>query len=126
MPRLISGSGSTAPSRGPGQAPGQKYGYGISLITFGPNKIYYHGGEMPGYKSFMGYDPVNDVTLVIWTNLTLSLDGRPTANTLMLKNAGRDLCRVAAAVGRADADRRAYQPIPARGSLIRAPNRARS
>jgi D-alanyl-D-alanine carboxypeptidase len=33
----------------------------------------------------MGYDPVNDVTLVIWTNLTVSLDGRPTANTIMLK-----------------------------------------
>ena len=40
---------------------------------------------MPGYNSFMGYDPVNDVTLIIWTNLTLSLDGRPTANTMMLK-----------------------------------------
>jgi D-alanyl-D-alanine carboxypeptidase len=33
----------------------------------------------------MGYDPVNDVTLMIWTNLTISLDGRPTANTMMLK-----------------------------------------
>ena len=41
--------------------------------------------QMPGYNSFMGYDPVNDVNLVIWTNLTLSLDGQPTANTIMLK-----------------------------------------
>jgi D-alanyl-D-alanine carboxypeptidase len=40
---------------------------------------------MPGYNSFMGYDPVNDVTLVVWTNLTLSLDGQHTANTIMLK-----------------------------------------
>lgn len=40
---------------------------------------------MPGYQSFVGYDPVNDVTLVIWTNLTLSLDGKPTANSLMLR-----------------------------------------
>ena len=64
---------------------GQKYGYGIAQITFGPNKVYFHGGEMPGYNSFMGYDPINDVTLIIWTNLTLSLDGRPTANTMMLK-----------------------------------------
>jgi D-alanyl-D-alanine carboxypeptidase len=69
----------------PSNPDGQKYGYGISLITFGPNKVYFHGGEMPGYNSFMGYDPANDVTLIIWTNLTLSLDGRPTANTLMLK-----------------------------------------
>ena len=69
----------------PGKPDGQKYGYGITLITFGPNKIYFHGGEMPGYQSFMGYDPDNDVTLIVWTSLTLSLDGRPTANTLMLK-----------------------------------------
>ena len=62
-----------------------KYGYGISLLTFGPNSIYFHGGEMPGYNSFMGHDPVNDVTLIVWTNLTLSLDGQPTANTMMLR-----------------------------------------
>jgi D-alanyl-D-alanine carboxypeptidase len=64
---------------------GQRYGYGITQITFGPNSVYFHGGEMPGYNSFMGYDPVNDVTLIIWTSLTISLDGQPTANTLMLK-----------------------------------------
>jgi D-alanyl-D-alanine carboxypeptidase len=69
----------------PSKPLGQKYGYGISQIIFGPNSVYFHGGEMPGYNSFMGYDPVNDVTLVIWTNLTLSLDGQPTANTIMLK-----------------------------------------
>ena len=40
---------------------------------------------MPGYQSLMGHDPDNDVTLIVWTNLTLSLDGRPTANTLMLR-----------------------------------------
>ena len=28
---------------------------------------------------------INDVTLVIWTNLTLSLDGKPPANSIMLK-----------------------------------------
>ena len=69
----------------PSKPGGQKYGYGISLITFGPNSVYFHGGEMPGYNSFMGYDPVNDVTLVIWTNLTLSLNGQPTANSIMLR-----------------------------------------
>ena len=40
---------------------------------------------MPGYNSYTGYDPVNDVTLIVWTSLTISLDGKPTANTLMLK-----------------------------------------
>ena len=69
----------------PGDPGGQRYGYGISLITFGPNRVYFHGGEMPGYNSFMGHDPVNDVTLVVWTNLTLSLDGQHTANSIMLK-----------------------------------------
>ena len=71
--------------QGPSKPLGQKYGYGISQISFGPNSVYFHGGEMPGYNSFMGYDPVNDVTLVIWTNLTLSLDGKPTANSIMLR-----------------------------------------
>lgn len=65
--------------------PSNPFGYGISLITFGPNNVYFHGGEMPGYNSFMGYDPVNDVTLIVWTNLTQSLDGQPTANTIMIK-----------------------------------------
>jgi len=69
----------------PSKPLGQKYGYGITQITFGPNSVYFHGGEMPGYNSFMGYDPVNDVTLIIWTSLTISLDGKPTANTIMLK-----------------------------------------
>jgi D-alanyl-D-alanine carboxypeptidase len=32
----------------------------------------------------MGHDPINQVTLVIWTNLTVSLDEEPTANVLML------------------------------------------
>jgi D-alanyl-D-alanine carboxypeptidase len=49
------------------------------------NSLYFHGGEMPGYNSFMGYDPVNDVTLIIWTSLTVSLDGQPPANAIMLK-----------------------------------------
>jgi len=64
---------------------GQQYGYGIALIAFGPNKIYFHGGEMPGYNSFMGHDPDNDVTLVIWTNLAVSLDGKLPANAMMIK-----------------------------------------
>jgi D-alanyl-D-alanine carboxypeptidase len=69
----------------PGKPLGQKYGYGIAQMTFGPNSLYFHGGEMPGYNSFMGYDPVNDVTLIVWTNLTVSLDGKLPANSIMLK-----------------------------------------
>jgi hypothetical protein len=33
----------------------------------------------------MGYDPTNRMTLVVWTNLTVSPDGKPTANSIMLK-----------------------------------------
>ncbi|MGW2747837.1 serine hydrolase domain-containing protein [Streptomyces sp. NPDC001450] len=63
---------------------GQKYGYGISHQRFGPHSaMYYHGGELPGFNSFIGYDPDNKVTLVIWTNLTLSPDGRTTAQALL-------------------------------------------
>ena len=49
------------------------------------NTIYFHGGEIPGYNSFMGYDPHSQMTLVVWTNLTVSLDEKPTADALMLK-----------------------------------------
>ena len=69
----------------PSKPDGQQYGYGIAQLRWGPNTMYFHGGETPGYNSFMGYDPTNQVTLVVWTNLTVSLDGQPTANALMLK-----------------------------------------
>src|SRR5262249_3969582 len=32
----------------PSKPLGQKYGYGITQMTFGPNSLYFHGGEMPG------------------------------------------------------------------------------
>lgn len=65
---------------------GQMYGYGISYQRYSPTaQMYYHGGELPGFNSFMGHDPENDVTLVIWTNLTLSPDGATTANALLPK-----------------------------------------
>ncbi|REE71008.1 D-alanyl-D-alanine carboxypeptidase [Rhodococcus wratislaviensis] len=68
----------------PSAPDGQQYGYGISYQRFGPNaSMYYHGGELPGFNSFIGYDPDNDVTLVIWTNLTLSPEGKTTANALL-------------------------------------------
>jgi D-alanyl-D-alanine carboxypeptidase len=68
----------------PAAPDGQKYGYGISYQRFGPSAaMFYHGGELPGFNSFMGYDPDNDVALVIWTNLTLSPDGRTTAQAML-------------------------------------------
>jgi D-alanyl-D-alanine carboxypeptidase len=69
----------------PSKPEGQQYGYGIARMHWGPNALYFHGGETPGFNSFMGYDPTNQVTLVVWTNLTVALDGSPTANALMLE-----------------------------------------
>ncbi|MGE0277458.1 MAG: serine hydrolase domain-containing protein [Nitrospiraceae bacterium] len=69
----------------PSKPEGQKYGYGISQLSWGPNTIYFHGGETPGYNSKISYDPANDMTLVVWTNLPVSLDDEQTANTLWVK-----------------------------------------
>ena len=55
-------------------------GYGWALAKFGP--LYGHTGELPGYNSFMGHDPANDVTLVIWTNLAPSVEGLDPATTI--------------------------------------------
>ncbi|MCX4539969.1 serine hydrolase domain-containing protein [Streptomyces sp. NBC_01565] len=68
----------------PAKPDGQKYGYGIAYQRFNPTAaMYYHGGELPGFNSFMGHDPDNDVTLVVWTNLTLSPDSKTTAQALL-------------------------------------------
>jgi D-alanyl-D-alanine carboxypeptidase len=66
----------------PSKPKGQKYGYGIAQLSWGPNTIYFHGGETPGFNSKISYDPANDMTLIVWTNLTVSLDDQQTANTL--------------------------------------------
>ena len=62
-----------------------KNGYGIAQLRWGENTVYFHGGELPGFNSFMGYDPASKMTLVVWTNLTVSLAGKETANALMLR-----------------------------------------
>ncbi|MEO6967990.1 MAG: serine hydrolase domain-containing protein [Rhodanobacteraceae bacterium] len=69
----------------PSKPDGQKYGYGIAKLTWGPNTIYFHGGETPGYNSKISYDPANDMTLIVWTNLAVSVDDQQTANTLFVK-----------------------------------------
>ena len=63
-----------------------QYGYGIERQNFAPNvAMYYHFGELPGFNAFSGYDPGNKVTIVLWSNLTLSPESQPTANPLLLK-----------------------------------------
>ena len=54
--------------------------YGWGIAKFG--NLYGHTGELPGYNSFMGHDPVNGVTLVVWANLAPAVDGRDPATTI--------------------------------------------
>jgi D-alanyl-D-alanine carboxypeptidase len=69
----------------PDRPAGMSYGYGINRLSWGPNTILLHGGETAGYNSSMVRDAANDMTIVVWTNLTVDLQMHPTANSLMLK-----------------------------------------
>ncbi len=42
-------------------------GYGLGIAKFGP--LIGHDGQVPGYMTFMGYDPNTDLSVVIMTNL---------------------------------------------------------
>ncbi|HLU56544.1 MAG TPA: serine hydrolase domain-containing protein [Pseudonocardia sp.] len=52
-------------------------GYGLALARFGP--FYGHTGELPGFNTFAGHDPERDTTVVVWTSLAPSVDGRDPA-----------------------------------------------
>lgn len=54
--------------------------YGLAIATFGP--LYGHTGELPGYQTFMGYDPVHRVTVVVLCSLSAAPDGTPPANAI--------------------------------------------
>lgn len=57
---------------------GGSYGWAIA----GMGSFLGHIGSLPGYNSFMGYDPKTDITVVVWTNLAPGADGRPPAADL--------------------------------------------
>ncbi|HET8928180.1 MAG TPA: serine hydrolase domain-containing protein [Microbacterium sp.] len=54
--------------------------YGNAIATFG--SLYGHTGELPGYNTFVGSDPENEVVLVLWANLAPLPDGRDPAATM--------------------------------------------
>ncbi len=54
--------------------------YGLGIAKFG--KLFGHTGELPGFNSFAGYDPGNKVTLIVWTNLAPTPDGRDPATAI--------------------------------------------
>ncbi|RMI31408.1 serine hydrolase domain-containing protein [Nocardia stercoris] len=57
-------------------------GYGLGLVRFGKH-LYGHDGQLPGYMTFMGYDPATDLTIVIATNLATVPSGEGSALTLL-------------------------------------------
>jgi D-alanyl-D-alanine carboxypeptidase len=54
--------------------------YGLALARFGP--MIGHDGALPGYQSFMGYDPGTGNTLIVLTNLQNAPDGTQAANDI--------------------------------------------
>ncbi len=62
-------------------------GYGLAIAKRGA--VYGHGGSLPGFQSFIGYDPARKLTLVVWTNLKASPRGLPCAQTIAERLLGR-------------------------------------
>jgi D-alanyl-D-alanine carboxypeptidase len=54
--------------------------YCLGLARFGT--FYGHTGEIPGFNTFMGYDPVTKTTIVTWTTTASAPDGRAPANEI--------------------------------------------
>lgn len=57
---------------------GVKYGFAI----FDAGGALGHNGELPGYQSFMGYDPQSDTEVIVLTNLALTRNGKQPADAL--------------------------------------------
>src|SRR5438046_6002630 len=72
-------------AKDPRMPDGQQYGYGMERLRWGPNAVYFHGGETPGYNPHIVYDPNSHVSFVAWTNLPLVVDGKWTSMALVLK-----------------------------------------
>jgi D-alanyl-D-alanine carboxypeptidase len=72
-------------AKDPSMPDGQQYGYGMERLRWGPNAVYFHGGETAGYNAHMGCDPNSRVTFVTWTNLPISVEGQWTSMALVLK-----------------------------------------
>ena len=68
-------------------APPDSAQYGLAIAKFGP--LYGHTGELPGYNTFVGHDPVNEVTVVVWASLDPSPAGGATATAIARELIGR-------------------------------------
>jgi D-alanyl-D-alanine carboxypeptidase len=54
--------------------------YCLGLAKFGT--FYGHTGEIPGFNTFMGYDPATQTTIVTWATSAEAPDGRSPANEI--------------------------------------------
>lgn len=57
--------------------------YGWALQKAG--SFYGHGGSLPGFNTLMLHDPDQHLTVVVWTTLVVTVDGRVPANELALE-----------------------------------------
>ena len=57
--------------------------YGLAIAKFGP--MIGHDGSIPGYQSFMGYDPDRKITVIVLCNLQTAPDGTSPANDITMK-----------------------------------------
>jgi D-alanyl-D-alanine carboxypeptidase len=55
-------------------------GYGLALAQFGP--MFGHTGELPGFQTFMGYDPKRKITVIVSATLAAAPDGRAPASEM--------------------------------------------
>jgi D-alanyl-D-alanine carboxypeptidase len=53
-------------------------GYGLGIVRF-PGGLLGHDGQIPGFMSFMGYNPTTDLTMIILTNLATVPSGEGSA-----------------------------------------------
>ena len=60
-------------------------GYGLGIAQFGP--MYGHDGQLPGFSSFMAYDPKTKTTLIIGANLAAEPTNGANAATELAKAA---------------------------------------
>src|SRR4029079_11766532 len=62
-----------------------EYGYGMFLRIRNADlsdPIYYHLGHLPGYNSYMIYDPIKKITIIVSTNLAMTVDGHMPADSI--------------------------------------------
>ncbi|WP_328601559.1 serine hydrolase domain-containing protein [Nocardia terrae] len=56
--------------------------YGLGIVRFGPHLLG-HDGQLPGFMSFMGYDPDSGLSIVVVTNLAAVPSGEGSALVLV-------------------------------------------